>query len=62
MHIPRAAKSSLASENSPSSIPSPTYQWTKARLEYMRSNLWLSAFQASAMAVVLESMQLKRYG
>jgi len=57
--LPSAAKSSRASENSPSSMPSPTYQWTNARLEYMRSNLWLSAFQASAIAVVLESMQLK---
>merc|ERR1719271_55753 len=35
----RAARSSRASENSPSSMPSPTYQWTKARLAYMRSNL-----------------------
>jgi hypothetical protein len=33
-------ESSRASENSPSSIPSPTYQWTKARLAYIRSNLW----------------------
>lgn len=56
--IPRAAKSSLASENSPSSIPSPTYQWTKARLLYIRSNLLLRALQASAIAVVLESMHL----
>lgn len=58
VNLPSAAKSSLASENSPSSIPSPTYQCTNARLEYMRSNLWLRAFQASAIAVVLESMQL----
>lgn len=57
-NIPRAAKSSLASENSPSSIPSPTYQWTNARLLYIRSNLLLKALQASAIAVVLESMHL----
>merc|ERR1711934_1190010 len=53
----RAARSSLASENSPSSIPSPTYQWTKALLAYIRSNLWSSLAQASAMAVVLLSIQ-----
>merc|ERR1719204_3003773 len=53
----RAAMSSLASENSPSSMPSPTYQWTKALLAYIRSNLWSSLAQASAMAVALESMQ-----
>merc|ERR1719446_1146475 len=35
-----AEMSSRASENSPSSMPSPTYQWTNARLAYMRSNLW----------------------
>merc|ERR1719245_622476 len=29
--------SSRASENSPSSIPSPTYQWTKARWLYIMS-------------------------
>merc|ERR1712072_153120 len=49
----RAARSSLASENSPSSIPSPTYQWTKALLAYMRSILE----KTSAMAVELEIMQ-----
>ena len=48
------------SENSPSSMPSPTYQWTKARLAYMRSNLWSSRAHASAMAVVFESMQTAR--
>merc|ERR550514_2070456 len=53
----RAAKSSRASENSPSSIPSPTYQWTKARLEYIRSNLWSIRENTSAMAVVLLIMQ-----
>merc|ERR1712110_480910 len=46
-----------ASPNSPSSIPSPTYQCTKALLAYIRSNLWSSLAQASAMAVVLESIQ-----
>ena len=35
----------------------PSYQWTKARLAYMRSNLWSSLAQASAIAVVLLSMQ-----
>merc|ERR1719446_778115 len=35
-----AEMSSRASENSPSSMPSPTYRWTNARLAYMRSNLW----------------------
>merc|ERR1711898_50915 len=49
----RAARSSLASENSPSSIPSPTYQWTKALLANMRSILE----KTSAMAVELEIMQ-----
>merc|ERR1712072_1544641 len=53
----RAARSSLASENSPSSIPSPTYQWTKALLAYMRSNLWSILEKTSAMAVELETMQ-----
>ena len=68
--------SSLASANSPSSIPSPTYlrktivqtklfcqrthQWTKALFLYMRSNLWLSLLQAVLMAVVLEIMQTDR--
>merc|ERR1712010_130035 len=33
-----------------------TYQWTKARLAYMRSNLWSIRERASAMAVVLETM------
>lgn len=37
-YLPKAAKSSRASENSPSSMPSPTYQWTKARLAYIKSN------------------------
>jgi hypothetical protein len=45
---------SLASLNSPSSIPSPTNQWTKARLLYIMSNFPSRRFQASAMAVVLE--------
>ncbi|TNN89391.1 hypothetical protein EYF80_000679 [Liparis tanakae] len=54
--VRRAAMSSLASENSPSSIPSPTYQWTKARLAYIRSNLWSNRAQASAIAVVFLSM------
>merc|ERR1719345_711445 len=53
----RAARSSRASENSPSSIPSPTYQWTKALLAYIRSNLWSILEKTSAMAVELEIMQ-----
>ena len=52
----RAARSSRASENSPSSMPSPTYQWTKARLAYMRSNLWSMRESASPTAVVLATM------
>ena len=52
---------SLASLNSPSSMPSPTNQWTNARLLYIMSNLPSSLFQASAMAVVLElSLALPR--
>merc|ERR1711982_68828 len=43
--------------NSPSSIPSPTYQWTKALLAYIKSNLWSSLEKTSAMAVELEIMQ-----
>ena len=35
-------------------IPSPTYQCTKARLAYMRSNLWSMRLNTSAIAVVLE--------
>merc|ERR550534_1044952 len=61
MSFSRAAMSSRASENSPSSIPSPTYQWTKARLAYMRSNLWSRRAQASATAVVLLNMQTARW-
>ena len=34
-----------------------TYQWTNALFAYMRSNLWSKRAQASAMAVVLLSMQ-----
>ena len=34
-----------------------TYQWTKALLAYMRSNLWSRRAHASAMAVVLANMQ-----
>ena len=37
--------------------PQGSYQWTNARLAYIRSNLWSRRAQASAMAVVLESMQ-----
>ena len=33
------------------------YQCTKARLAYMRSNLWSSRAHASAIAVVLLNMQ-----
>ena len=43
--------------NLPSSIPSPTNQWTKALLEYIRSNLWLSLSQAVLIAVVLARQQ-----
>src|SRR5205814_1056114 len=45
---------SRASLNSPSSMPSPTNQWTKARLLYIMSNLPSSLFHASAIAVVLD--------
>ena len=34
-----------------------TNQWTKALLAYIRSNLWLSRDQASAIAVVFANMQ-----
>ena len=37
-----------------------TYQWTKALFAYMRSNLWSSLAQASAMHVVLDNMQTAR--
>ena len=40
------------------SIPSPTYQCTNARLAYMRSNLWSMRLRASAMAVVLATMNV----
>merc|ERR1719203_2608171 len=49
-----------ASPNSPSSMPSPTYQCTKARLAYMRSNLWSMRPITSAMAVVLLIMSTER--
>merc|ERR1712146_30865 len=49
-----------ASENSPSSMPSPTYQCTNARFEYMRSNLWSMREKTSAMAVELLIMQQAR--
>merc|ERR1719152_759846 len=42
-------------------IPSPTYQWTKARLEYMRSNLWSRRPETSPMAVVFEIMITARW-
>ena len=42
------------------SMPSPTYQWTKARLAYMRSNLWSMRESASPTAVVLATMQTAR--
>ena len=35
-----------------------SYQWTNALLAYIRSNLWSRLDQASAMEVVLESMQM----
>ena len=41
-------------------MPSPTYQCTKARLEYMRSNLWSMRASTPAMAVVLDIMQTER--
>mmetsp|Transcript_9964 Transcript_9964/g.23845 ORF Transcript_9964/g.23845 Transcript_9964/m.23845 type:complete len:218 (+) Transcript_9964:122-775(+) len=55
-----AARSSRASLNSPSSMPSPTNQCTNARLPYMRSNLWSRRANTSAMAVVLLSMHTAR--
>ena len=36
------------------------YQWTKARLAYMRSNLWSSLEKTSATAVELEIMHTAR--
>jgi hypothetical protein len=48
--------SSQASENSPTSIPSPIHQCTKALLSTLKSNLWSRWAQASAMIVVLLSM------
>ena len=39
---------------------STAYQWTKALLEYIRSNLWSSLAQASWIAVVLASIQTAR--
>merc|ERR1712066_972434 len=39
----------------------PTYQCTKARLEYMRSNLWSMREKTSAIAVLLEIMQQAMY-
>merc|ERR1719264_335714 len=38
----------------------PTYQWTKARLEYIKSNLWSIREKTSAMAVELLIMQHAR--
>ncbi len=37
-----------------------SYQWTKARLAYMRSNLWSSLAHASMMAVVLDRQHTAR--
>jgi hypothetical protein len=56
----RAARSSRASENSPSSIPSPTNQCTNARFEYSKSNLRSRRLHAVAIAVVFESMHSER--
>ncbi|OAY73790.1 hypothetical protein ACMD2_07750, partial [Ananas comosus] len=53
---PSAARSSRASENSPSSIPSPTYQCTNALFAYMRSNLWSIRENTSATLVEFEIM------
>merc|ERR1719424_1846415 len=39
------------SQNSPSSIPSPTYQWTKARLAYIMSNFFDNLPKESFTAV-----------
>src|SRR5262245_16645449 len=41
-------------------MPSPTYQCTKARLAYIKSNLWSRRAQASAMEVVLLNMHTAR--
>lgn len=38
-----------------------SYQCTNARLEYMRSNLWSSLPHASAIAVVLLSIDAARF-
>ena len=37
-----------------------TYQWTKARLRYIRSNLWSRRAHNEAIAVVLLNMQTAR--
>ena len=41
-------------------LPLRTHQWTKARLAYMRSNLWSRREKTSAMAVELEIMHTAR--
>jgi len=41
-------------------MPSPTYQCTKARLEYIRSNLWSIRENTSATAVEFEIMHTAR--
>lgn len=52
-----STSSTYASENSPSSIPSPTYQWTNARFLYIKSNFEFIRLNPSAIAVELASMQ-----
>mmetsp|Transcript_152351 Transcript_152351/g.369996 ORF Transcript_152351/g.369996 Transcript_152351/m.369996 type:complete len:204 (+) Transcript_152351:697-1308(+) len=42
-------------------MPSPTYQCTNARFEYMRSNLWSMRPSTAAMAVVLLIMHTARW-
>ena len=56
----REAGGRLTSENSPSSMPSPTYQCTKARLAYIRSNLWSMREKSSAIAVEFDIMATAR--
>jgi len=56
-YFSRNAKSYLASINYPYSIPSWVYQWTKAFLEYIKSNLLLILEKKSDMEVEFEIIQ-----
>merc|ERR1712241_1404211 len=54
----RKPRSSRASLNSPSSIPSPTYQWTNARCEYIMSYfLLMRSVKTREAATLLPIMQ-----